>query len=292
MTDPPIVWATITAAGRTVTLAGRLRDQSPDGLWIPEDGLAGWWSAPELKVETTERQTGDGAHDVDEANIHYAARVVTLEWVAMGANRAAVLASAAKLSQLTSKLATLRVVDADRDTYAIGYVRPQTDPAWDGTEQAGTLTITCPRPERLSTSPRQILLWPATAGAGGLSYGPAVEGLEYPLSYGQQPIARNAGALINAGTAKAYPVITANGPFPGGVSVNCGGQLLAYSQPVGDVPLVLDSRTRTATIGGLDVSRRLTARAFPTIPAGGSVGISLLSAGAGWIACQVHDTYI
>ncbi|GAA2184932.1 hypothetical protein GCM10009785_34760 [Brooklawnia cerclae] len=292
MSDPPVVWATLAAGGQTVTLAGRLRDPSSDGLWIDEDGLEGWWSAPELRVNTTERQTGDGAHDVDESNIHYAARTVTLSWVARGVNRAAVLASSARLSQLTHKTVTLRVMDADRDTYVTGYVRPQTDAAWDSTEQTGTLTVVCPRPERLSTLAHRVTLLPASGGSGGLSYGPDTAGLVYPLSYGLAAPTQNAGALVNNGTSAAYPVLTVTGPFPDGVLLQVGSGALAYSQPVGEVPLVLDARSRTASVAGLDVSRYLTARGFPVVPAGGSVGISLQSAGSGWVTCETHDTYM
>ena len=43
-------------------------------------GLSGWLSSPDAKVDLTERLAGDGAHDVQDAQILYAARTVTIEY--------------------------------------------------------------------------------------------------------------------------------------------------------------------------------------------------------------------
>ena len=67
---------------------------------------------------------------------------------------------------------------------------------------------------------------------------------------------------------------------------------LDYAQAVGNVPLVLDSRSRTASIGGLDVSRNLRQRGFPTVQPGGSLAVNLQSIGNGYVSVECHDTYM
>lgn len=57
-------------------------------------------------------------------------------------------------------------------------------------------------------------------------------------------------------------------------------------------PLVLDSLTRTATVLGVDVTRALTARDFPTVPAQGSATIAANADGTGTATITIRDTYI
>lgn len=61
---------------------------------------------------------------------------------------------------------------------------------------------------------------------------------------------------------------------------------------VGGTPLVLDCRLGTATMGGRDVSRYLMSRGFPTVQSGGSLSVSLQSAGTGYVDCLVRDTWM
>lgn len=64
--------------------------------------------------------------------------------------------------------------------------------------------------------------------------------------------ARNVCTLTNNGSSRAYPVFTVQGPWPSGVQLTFPGlgMSLDYAESVGNVPLVLDSRSRTASIGG------------------------------------------
>ena len=64
------------------------------------------------------------------------------------------------------------------------------------------------------------------------------------------------------------------------------------AQPVYGVPLVLDCRARSATVGGLDVSRRLKSRGFPSVAPGGTLSVVLRTGGSGWVDCSVHDTFM
>jgi len=45
-------------------------------------------------------------------------------------------------------------------------------------------------------------------------------------------------------------------------------------------------------MGGVDVSRLLTRRGFPSIPAMGSLSVQLMSPGSGWATVSVRDTYL
>ena len=152
-----------------------------------------------------------------------------------------------------------------------------------------------PRPERLSWDARRFQLVPAWDAGLGLSYGSGDAGLAYPLSYGRSAVdARNVCTLVNNGSSRAYPVFTVQGPWPDGVQLTFPGRdmSLDYSQAVGSVPLVLDSRSRAASIGGLDVSRNLRQRGFPTVPPGGSVAVNLQSVGDGYVTVECRDTYM
>ena len=158
----------------------------------------------------------------------------------------------------------------------------------------GTMTVVCPRPERLSWLSTDVQVYPVSSTSGGLFYGDKALGLVYPLSYGTDASSPQSVALLrNRGSATAYPVITVTGPMPDGVLlVGSDGRSVQWSGSVGRVPLVLDSRTQTASMGGVDVSRLLIRRGFPLVPAGGSLSVQLMTPGDGWATISVHDTYM
>ena len=119
--------------------------------------------------------------------------------------------------------------------------------------------------------------------------------LPWPLSFGAGAIRTgNSCTLTNSGTIPADITINASGYMPGGIAVTdtSTGRQLAYGQTVTWSGLTLDSRTRTASVAGVDVSRSLTSRDFPTVPAGGSVTLSLQASGTGTLTATCHDTYI
>lgn len=118
------------------------------------------------------------------------------------------------------------------------------------------------------------------------------KGLSYPLNYGTGGVASNVALLLNQGSSKAFPVLTVTGSFPNGVQIQWGGNALQYDGTIGAVPLILDSRSQTASMGGVDVSRNLSRRDFPMVPANGSVSLRLMSAGTGWVTAVCRDTYI
>lgn len=286
----------LTANGASVTLHGG----DFDGSGIALTGLSGWYQTPSPKVTVTSRGQGDGGHDIAADDIMYDARVVTVGYrVIAGADRGEALRQLSLLDRLVHGLVTCRVIDEGQDTYCSGgyYVRSLDqkiqNPLWQNL--SGDITIVFERPERLSSQPQKVQIWPqADSGLGGLRYGGKATGLQYPVQYGVEVSdSRNACVLHNDGTSRAYPVFQVTGPFPDGVAVAFqDGSSLAYSQPVGVTPLILDSRSHSATIGGVDVSRGLNARGFPVIEPGATLGVTLQSAGTGWVTCVTHDAYM
>ena len=269
-----------------------------DCLCIAKGGIEGWWSTPTAKVSVIARGQGDGGHDVSEDDISYASRTVTLHWNANASGRGALTVLTDRVRRLAHRLVTMRVVDGMEDTYcADGYLTLAQQPDYRaGSIADSTITIVFERPERLSTTAQRCQLLPSIeSDRVGLSYGSAARGLAYPLSYGMAAVdARNVCTLVNNGSSRAYPVFTVQGPWPDGVQLNFPGldMSLDYSQAVGGVPLVLDSRSRAASIGGLDVSRNLRQRGFPTVPPGGSVAVNLQSVGDGHVTVECRDTYM
>lgn len=286
----------LTADGESVTLHGG----TFDGHGIALTGLSGWYQTPDAKVTVTPRGQGDGGHDIVADTVMYDARVVTVGYrIIAGSDREEALRQLALLDKLVHRLVTCRVIDDGQDTCCSGgyYVRSLEqkiqNPLWQNL--SGDITLVFERPERLSSQPQKVQIWPqADSGLGGLRYGGKATGLQYPVQYGVEVSdSRNACVLHNDGTSRAYPIFQATGPFPDGVAVAFqDGSSLSYSQPVGVTPLILDSRSHSATIGGVDVSRGLNARGFPVIEPGATLGVTLQSAGTGWVTCVTHDAYM
>lgn len=269
-----------------------------DCLCIAKGGIEGWWSTPAAKVNVTARGQGDGGHDVSEDDISYASRTVTLHWNANASSRDALLALTDSVRRLVHRQVRMRVVDGTEDTCCSGgyMVLTQQPDYRSGSIADSTITIVFERPERLSSTPQRYQLLPSIESDHvGLSYGDSGKGLAYPLSYGKAAVdARNVCTLTNNGSSRAYPVFTVQGPWTNGVQLTFPGldMSLDYAQAVGNVPLVLDSRSRTASIGGLDVSRNLRQRGFPIVQPGGSLAVNLQSIGNGYVSVECHDTYM
>lgn len=260
--------------------------------------IDGWSATPESKTGATPRKWGDGDHDISQADIAYGSRTVSITYRLLAEDRDRLLDLRGRLNGLTHRLVRMRVIDGAEDTYQVGEVlhvlpdKAQQNLA--AQTESGVVTLLFRRPERLSWLSQDVLLYPGASLSGGLSYGGKGLGLAYPLSYGADAGSSQSVALLrNAGSATAYPVVTAAGPMPEGVLlVGSDGRALQWSGRVGPTPLALDCRTQTASMGGVDVSRSLTRRGFPSVPPGGSLSVQLMSPGAGWVTVSVRDTYL
>lgn len=292
-------------------------------LFFLEDGIPGWYSTPDLKVSTVERGNGDGAHDVPESIVNYATRTVQAHVAAMGGDRAETLRMWDKVRQFAHRLVRLRLVDDSRDCYVEGMFQLEGPAQWEEDWMEGVFTVVCNRPEILATSPCTGQMLPVDAGGrgqGGLTYNQKLlsthwegepnnsvsvlkhpdlsgtKGLRYPLTYAVSDgvLRSNQLVLENHGSSHAYPVFTCNGPMPDGVDLVVEGTelWLKCAQPVYGEPLVLDCRTRTASVGGSDMSSMLEQRGFPVIEPGGSITVTLRTAGTGFVNALVRDTYM
>lgn len=279
---------------------------SPDrGLFLTSDGVEGWDVLPDAKTSLSERGQGDGAHDVGEGDIMYSARTVTVHYEAVGLDRADLLSMMRHVNAMAHRSGTLRFVDGDEDTYVTGYVAQMgRDSQWNPRIETGlSLHFVAPRPERLSWHEAVLQLFPTRTGREGLFFGkPKQDGsrpglaLSPAIQFGGESHldSRNRGTLVNRGTSRAYPTFTLTGPFPSGVRLRFGdGHEVAFSAPVREAaPVLLDCRSRTASINGTDVSQYLTARGFPTVPANGSLAVVLDTAGDGYVTSRIRDTYM
>ena len=288
----------LTANGASVTLHGG----DFDGSGIALTGLSGWYQTPSPKVTVTSRGQGDGGHDIAADDIMYEARVVTVGYrIIAGADRGEALRHLSLLDRLVHGIVTCRVIDEGQDTYCSGgyYVRSLEqkiqNPLWQNL--SGDITLVFERPERLSTLAHSGEARASVVQSGGLSYGAANAGLAYPLSYGAVSDGATVMRLPNQGTSRAYPTYTLCGDWPSGCTLRlaCDGRAstLAFGEAIHTgTPVLLDTRSRTATMGGVDVTAKLSQRGWMTIPAGKALTVNLATPGSGWVTCESHDTYI
>lgn len=287
----------------------------------------GWYDSPDCKADLTERSGGDGAYDIPESRILYAARTVTIRYrlLPLGArDRSRLRALQEQVNALLHRQVTVRVQDADRDLFAVGYVDSiDVETTVDNVNREylnGQLNVVCPRPELRAMSTQSEQIRSDGNVRGGLQYGPGYytywegtpndsvsvlvtdtnyghTGLHYPLTYGTRYDGRNICALHNRGDSRAYPVFTLTGRFADGVDLKLvtrdGSSHLTIGQPVdATTPIILDTRSQSVTRAGSDMSGLLSSRGWATIPAGTSMSVALMCAADGWVTCETHDTYM
>lgn len=281
----------------TVTIdggGGAVRLGPPGGApGLHASGLAGWWGTPDGKWDLTERQLGDGAFAIEPSQVAYSSRTVTVDGYALGRTRAEALSSLAPLGAMAHRLVSIAVDDGVAETYATGALTAEVGKGVRGGAVTFTLTVVCPDPRRYGTTPHRAYLSPG-ASAGALAWhADAPHGLAWPLSYGGGGARANVATLRNDGTSVAYPIITASGDMDGLVITDTAtGAQLAWDGHVGAQPVTLDCLSRTASVAGVDASRLLSARGFPSVPAGGEVTLALSATGSGTVGVEWRDTYI
>ena len=278
---------TIEGGGRAARLA------PPGGApGLHASGLAGWYGTPDGKWDLTERKLGDGAFAIEPSQVAYSSRTVTVDGYALGRTRAEAVSSLAPLRAMAHRLVSIAVDDGVAETYATGALAFEVGKGVRGGAVTFTLTIVCPDPRRYGATPRRAYLSPgASAGALGWHAG-APHGLLWPLSYGGGAGA-NVATLRNDGTSTAYPTITASGDMDGLALTDAAtGAQLAWDGHVGAQPVTLDCLSRTASVAGVDASRLLSSRGFPSVPPGGEVTLALAAEGTGTVEVAWRDTYI
>ena len=284
---------------RSIILHG---DGSYRGPGLALTGITGWYQTPDAKVTTTSRGQGDGGHDIAADDIMYEARVVIIGYRALaGSDRGEALHQLVLLDRLVHGLVSCRVMDVGQDTRCSGgyYVRSleqkTQNPLWQNV--TGDITLVFERPERLSSLAHSGEARASVVQSGGLSYGSSNAGLAYPLGYGVTSDGATVMRLPNQGTSRAYPTFVLNGDWPEGCALRlaCDGRTstLGFGEAIhAGIPVLLDTRSRTATMGGVDVTSGLSRRGWMTIPAGKALTVNLATPGSGWVTCESHDTYM
>lgn len=282
----------VTVGG--VAIDGQTHGRVPDGLYVDWDtGVRGWSETPQAKVSLSERAAGDGAFPVDPSAVLYSARTVTVGVMAAGPDSDAVAAHRRRLLALAHRIVPIVVRDGAEETQAEGYVEVEWGKVRRTRAQVSTLTIVCPDPRRYGTTPHRAYLSPGAAAGALAWHADAPHGLLWPLSFGDGGAVANVATLRNDGTSAAYPVITASGDMAGLVLTDAAtGAQLAWDGHVGAQPVTLDCLSRTASVAGVDASRLLSARGFPSVPAGGEVTLALTATGTGTVCVEWRDTYI
>lgn len=255
--------------------------------------VAGWYGTPSAKVDMSERAGGNGAFPVCDGGVLYSARTVTLGICASGDTYAEMVSRMDEVGALSGKMVNLLIDGDDGATIATGYVQVEWDEGPMPAMDTGTLTVVCPDPRRYGTTPHRAYLSPGAAAGALAWHADAPHGLLWPLSYGDGGAVANVATLRNEGTSTAYPVITASGDMDGLVLTDTStGAQLAWDGHVGAQPVTLDCLSRTASVAGVDASRLLSARGWPSVPAGGEVTLALTATGTGTVAVEWRDTYI
>lgn len=268
--------------------------ESDTGLMLGT--VAGWYGTPSAKVDMTEMAGGNGAFSIRDGGILYSARTVTLGVCASGDTYAEMVKRMDSVGALSGRMVRLLIDGDDGATTATGYVQVEWDEGPMPTMDTGALTIVCPDPRRYGSAAKTAYMRPAAQSTGGLLYSSSGV-LQLPLAFhGTTEAGSCTATLRNDGTSTAYPVITTGGTLRGfSIRDTAGIGTLAYGGTAWpQAPIVIDCLRRTAMCNGVDVTYKLTRRAFPSVPPGGEITLSC-DGDAGsdaYICASMRDTYI
>jgi len=138
----------IVGDGFSVHVLGRPGPSGEPCLALMHDYIEGWYSTPDLKVESHARQTGDGNFQTPSDRVLYESRTVTAHILAYGRNRDEVVGWATRLNRTAGGLVTVTVHDGGASTWARGYCQLNFDAAHYEDAMPGTLTVVCDDPRR------------------------------------------------------------------------------------------------------------------------------------------------
>lgn len=137
-----------------------------------------------------------------------------------------------------------------------------------------------------STATTDTPLWVGGALATGGSISPVLDwGAGAPAG----------GAFANSGNADAHPVYTVHGSWPAGFRITTGSKVIEYPAPVvPSHPVIIDNKTGSVTVTGVDQTYRLSRRDWVSVPAGEAIQprITGLAPSTGWCDITISDTYI
>lgn len=275
-----MTWQKVTLAGHPVS------GVDAEGVdWRIRPNVEGWWGGAPVSHRVTDKPAAPG---VWIGTSSHSARSVTLAGVLVGPTQQAV---AAALDTLNA-LADLDDAPLQVETPAgvrIAWVRrdSETLTSW-ASDLAVTFSVSLIAADPRLYGPVQRTVVLPVSQVGGIRYP-----LTYPLRY-HGVGAQSSTLLVNAGNAAAPVRLVAHGPLPDGVRVVLGSRTLAFDMPLfAGQSVVLDGRSRTASIGGVDMSQHLSRREWVDVPAGGSLRVSLVGrTGGGWVDVEWADTWL
>lgn len=271
--------------------------------FISATAIKGFWSTPSLKTEITEAQTFNGAH----TNIHrplYSARVVSIPFALHGRSRVELDDLKTMLHRFVGYSDIVFTVYTNGDgQYVTGTVEIEYDLDTDEKNATGTINMTCTDACRYGLTERREAIGLGGTSGGGLNFGPDGNGLIFPLNFGDIRNGIDSTAVLeNRGSYTAETVIRVEGQINGVQfqwldSEGRSGALGLTSYISWSNYVVFDSKSGTAALGGMDVSSALTDRAFPRIPAGGDIRLTMTAANNEWTRdphafITYHDTWI
>lgn len=281
----------VAGDGFSIHVLGRPGPSGEPCLALMHQYIEGWYSTPDLKVESHARQTGSGNFQTPDDRVLYESRTVTAHVLAYGRNRDEVVAWAGRLHRVAGGTVTVTVTDGGVSTWVRGYCQLNFDAEHYEDAMPGTLTVVCDDPRRYGTA-RSAVLAPAKA-SGGLTFDAAEpRGLSWPLSFGDGAPSTQRAVLFNGGTAAAYPVLECSGVDAGFSVLDGDGRGVTCAAAGGWQPVVLDCLSRTTTVAGVDKTRDLKRREFFSVPPGGTLALSLHGTARGSVTVRWHDTYI
>ena len=287
-------WAKVETLDKSnaLLILGKPKGTWDEGVYLAHEYISGWYSSPDLKVQSSSRQTASGNYGHRNNEILYESRTVIMNLICQGGRRLAI-DYAQWLSEFMGQTVKLTVHDYDHEYWARGYCSLSFESAHYEDAIPGTLTVVCDDPFRYGEY-RQGYANSAPDGDGGLVFDSAApHGLHFPISFGDVELASTVCSVSNAGTHTAYPTITFNGGGSQDIRIATpDGQQLRFQGNSALRPLVFDCRNHRVSCQGVDVTRHVTSKYWPAIKPGKTQGFSIMSTGGGYIQIESYDTYL
>lgn len=259
---------------------------------VASAGVENWYSTPAAKTEFVERNGATGSYETQEQL--FSSKTVVMYFHVLGENRLEIVNLYNFFNRLAAEPSKLRVSDDGHDTFVEKAYLTTAMPA-TFLDKGGTVVVTAqiPNPVRYSQVEQRVQL-NASARSGAFEYD-----VEYPIDYGNDDGPSASGSVANAGTFDTAPVVTVEGRISGGFTLlGPNGRVIVYRGEVyPGTPVIVDCKRRVVLVNGQNVTPRLTRREWFSIPAGGSVTVTLtteqdLATGQAWATLAARDAYI
>lgn len=239
-----------------------LHGSTREGEWITEK-ITGWYEPPSTKGSEEERALADGDYD---AQLYYAARMVTLDGILFHKGRGQAVQSLERLA-VAASLNSRKLIVTDFGLSRFANVKSQ------GVDFTATTPDAIRWQVRLkATDPYKYGEKVAFSGAAGTAFN-----------------------VFQRGTVPAWPFITVTGSMPGGYEVMIGGRLIEVTRALtSGNPHTIDTRTGILRVNGAVAINGLGIAELFRVDSGLPQSIYSLSksTGTGTLKIEVTDTYI